>query len=49
VTSDDIISSLVLKPPPKISDNIAEQDISDLIVPPPQGEFRVFLFYPLRR
>ena len=27
------------------SDNIAEQDISDLIVPPPQCEFLVFLFY----
>lgn len=37
VTSDAIISSLVVQPPPKISDTIAEQDLSDLIVPPPQS------------
>ncbi|XP_027051520.1 T-lymphoma invasion and metastasis-inducing protein 1-like isoform X2 [Pocillopora damicornis] len=37
VTSDAIITSLVVQPPPKISDTIPEQDLSDLIVPPPQS------------
>ncbi|KXJ23729.1 Protein still life, isoforms C/SIF type 2 [Exaiptasia diaphana] len=35
VTSDAIISSLVIKPPPKLSDNIEDTELVDMIVPPP--------------
>ncbi|XP_032228950.1 protein still life, isoform SIF type 1 isoform X2 [Nematostella vectensis] len=39
VTSDAIISSLVLPAPPKISHDLDQQDLSELIVPPPMLDF----------